>query len=75
MGARLLGIVAEGTEGTYLSLPPVDLQEQIARDVRAEWKPDVEFMQQALGFRDGNYGLTRSERSFHATAVGGAYHL
>jgi putative DNA methylase len=58
MGTRLLGIVAEGTR-ERIYLPPVDLQEQIARDVRADWKPDIEFMQQALGFRVGNYGLTK----------------
>ena len=27
-------------------------------EVHAEWKPDVAFDQQALGFRVGNYGMT-----------------
>jgi putative DNA methylase len=26
---------------------------------KADWKPDVEFFQQALGFRIGNYGMTK----------------
>jgi putative DNA methylase len=28
-----------------------------ARQAKPEWKPDVEFFQQALGFRIGNYGM------------------
>jgi putative DNA methylase len=33
--------------------------ETIARNAKPLWKPDVEFFQQALGFRVGNYGMTK----------------
>ena len=58
MGARLMAIVAEGAHGrVYLS--PTPEHEAIAHDVRVEWEPEVEFFQQALGFRVGGYGMTR----------------
>ena len=34
-------------------------QEQAAREAIPQWSPHVEFFQQALGFRVGNYGMTR----------------
>src|SRR2546428_64036 len=58
MGARLMAIVAEGERGRVY-LPPVPEQEATARKAEPEWKPDVEFLQQALGFRIGNYGMTK----------------
>ena len=33
--------------------------EETARAVKPTWKPDVEFFQQALGFRIGNYGMSK----------------
>ena len=33
-----------------------------------EWKPDVEFFQQALGFRVGNYGMATLGRPLHLPA-------
>jgi putative DNA methylase len=33
--------------------------EDVARQANPEWKPDLEFFQQALGFRVGNYGMKR----------------
>src|SRR3954453_6768158 len=33
--------------------------EALACQVKPEWKPDIEFFQQALGFRVGNYGMTK----------------
>ena len=57
MGARLMAIVAEGVRSrVYLS--PTPEHRAIAHEVHAEWKPDVVFYQQALGFRVGNYGMT-----------------
>ena len=57
MGSRLMAIVAEGVRSrVYLS--PTPEHEAIAHEVHAEWKPDVAFYQQALGFRVGNYGMT-----------------
>jgi putative DNA methylase len=58
MGARLMAIVAEGTRNR-LYLNPSNDHERIARNAQPDWKPDVEFFQKALGFRVGNYGMTR----------------
>jgi putative DNA methylase len=58
MGARLMAIVAEGDRGR-IYLAPTPEQDAVARDAKPEWKPDVEFFQQALGFRVGNYGMTK----------------
>ncbi len=58
MGARLMAIVAEGTRGRVY-LAPTPEHEAAARLAKPEWKPEVEFFQQALGFRVGNYGMTR----------------
>jgi putative DNA methylase len=58
MGARLMAIVAEGQRGRVY-LPPTPEHESAARKAKPEWKPDVEFFQQALGFRVGSYGMTK----------------
>ena len=58
MGARLMGIVAEGDrERIYLA--PTAEHETAAQEATPDWKPDVEFFQQALGFRLGNYGMAK----------------
>ena len=58
LGSRLIAIVADGVRGRVY-LPPVKEHEAIAQQAKPEWKPDVEFFQQALGFRVGNYGMTK----------------
>ncbi len=58
MGARLMAIVAEGERGRVY-LTPTQEHESAARKAKPEWRPDVEFFQQALGFRVGNYGMTK----------------
>jgi len=58
MGQRLLAIVAEGKSGRVY-LPPSNDVERVAQSATPTWKPDVEFYQQALGFRVGNYGMTK----------------
>lgn len=58
LGETLLGIVADGPSGR-LFLSPSAEDEQIARSSHPKWKPDVEFFQQALGFRIGNYGMSK----------------
>lgn len=58
LSARLMAIVAEGERGRVY-LPPMPEHETAALSAKAEWKPDVEFFQQALGFRIGNYGMTK----------------
>ena len=58
MGQRLMAVVAEGIRGrVYVS--PTETMEAIAQKDVPKWKPDVEFCQQALGFRVGNYGMTK----------------
>jgi putative DNA methylase len=56
MSARLMAIVAEGDRGRVY-LPPTEVMEIVAQQANPGWKPDVEFFQQALGFRVGNYGM------------------
>ena len=58
MGTRLMAVVAEGDRGRVY-LAPTEPMDAVARQAKPEWKPDVEFFQQALGFRVGNYGMTR----------------
>ena len=58
MGQRLMAIVAEGVRGRVYLAPTADA-EAIAAQAEPTWMPDVEFLQQALGFRVGNYGLTK----------------
>ena len=58
MGSRLMTIVAEG-ERARVYFPPTLAMESIAREAVPDWKPDIEFFQQALGFRIGNYGMSK----------------
>ena len=58
MSARLMAIVAEGDrERVYLA--PIREHEERAATADPEWRPDIEFFQQALGFRVGNYGMSK----------------
>lgn len=57
MGVRLLAVIAQGTRSrVYLS--PSDQQQAAAGLAKPLWKPDVEFFQDGLGFRIGNYGMS-----------------
>ena len=58
MSTRLMAVVAEGVHGRVY-LPPTQNEEILARLAEPQWKPELEFFQQALGFRIGNYGLTK----------------
>jgi len=58
MGMRLMAIIAEG-DRKRIYLPPTREMEVVAGKAKPKWKPDVEFFQQALGFRVGNYGMTK----------------
>ena len=58
MGARLMAVVAESGRGR-IYLAPTAEHEAAAREAAPDWKPDVEFFQQALGFRVGNYGMAK----------------
>ena len=58
LGARLMAIVVDGgRERVFLS--PTPEHEAVARQATPEWRPEVEFFQQALGFRIGNYGMSK----------------
>ncbi len=56
MGRRLLAIVAEGKR-QRLYLDPLHQHVAVAESARPDWRPDVEFDPDALGFRIGGYGL------------------
>jgi putative DNA methylase len=58
MGARLMAVLAESAQGR-VCVSPTPNMEAIARRAEPTWKPDTEFFQQALGFRVGNYGMTK----------------
>jgi len=58
LAEKLIGIVAEGPEGKIF-LSPSDSDEKLARSAKPKWQPDVEFFQDALGFRIGNYGMSK----------------
>lgn len=58
MGKRLMAIVAKGVRGRVYLQPTCDIEE-IESNAQPVWKPDIEFFQQALGFRVGNYGMTK----------------
>ena len=58
MGQKLMCIVAEGFRVRIYLTPTVE-QESFAATAVPVWKPEVEFFQKALGFRVGNYGLTK----------------
>ena len=57
IGERLMAVVAAGDRGRVY-LPPGAEDEETARSAIPEWSPEVEFFQQALGFRVGNYGMS-----------------
>jgi len=58
MSQRLMGVVAEGVRCRVYLAPTAEV-EALAAAVKPTWKPEVEFFQEALGFRVGNYGLTK----------------
>lgn len=65
MGSRLMAIVAEG-RGSRVFLEPLQEAEHAANVEPPQWRPDIEFFQQALGFRVGNYGMTKWSDLFTA---------
>ena len=58
MKARLMAIVVEGSKGRVY-LPPTDEMESVVKGISPNWKPDVAFCPDALGFRVGNYGMLK----------------
>ncbi len=58
IGARLMAVVALSERGRLYLTPNVEV-ESVTEEALPQWKPDVEFFQQALGFRVGNYGMTK----------------
>jgi putative DNA methylase len=58
IGVRLMAIVAKVARARVY-LAPMTEHETIALKAQPGWKPEFEFFQQALGFRVGNYGMTK----------------
>lgn len=58
LGARLVAIVVDSDRGRFY-LPATKTHEEAASLTPSSWTPDVEFFQKALGFRVGNYGMSR----------------
>jgi putative DNA methylase len=58
MTVRLLAIVADSDRGRVF-LNATDAMTRIALEAKPTQKPDIEFFQHALGFRVGNYGMTK----------------
>jgi putative DNA methylase len=56
IGSALIAIVAEG-RGARNYLPPNDTHESLALSAAPEWRPNLAFEPEALGFRVGNYGM------------------
>lgn len=65
LGIQLMAVVAEGSRGRVF-LEPSRRIEEPARGATPNWKPDVTFFQQALGFRVGNYGMSKWSDLFTA---------
>ena len=63
MGARLMAVVVEGPKGR-LYISPTLAMESVAFQAKPAWRPDIDFFQQALGFRVGNYGMTKWSHIF-----------
>ncbi len=58
LGMRMMAIVAEGERGRVYLAPTFEHESVVGR-AHPEWKPDTEFFQKGLGFRVGNYGMTK----------------
>lgn len=56
IGSALIAIVAEG-KGARNYLAPEEYHEELALQCIPEWRPDLSFEPEALGFRVGNYGM------------------
>lgn len=73
MGMRLFAVIAESDHGRLFVSPDSTLMEGL-KEIHPEWRPDVEFFQNALGFRVGNYGMKKwgdlfTARQCHALSV------
>jgi putative DNA methylase len=58
LGQRQLAVVCEGRRQRVF-LSPTTESETPGSLIEPIWQPDVAFLQQALGFRVGNYGMTK----------------
>jgi len=58
IGAKLMAVMAE-SNGRRVYLSPLPEAASLLGTVTPEWRPDIEFFQQALGFRIGNYGMSK----------------
>ena len=53
-----MALVVQG-DRSRIYLTPTREHQAVALNANPEWKPDVEFFQQALDFRVGNYGMSK----------------
>lgn len=58
LGTRLLAIAAQGERGRVY-VDPIQSHIDVAMTASPDWRPEVEFFQDALGFRVGAYGMTK----------------
>jgi len=58
IGQRLMAIVLDGPGGRIYVEPSAEA-ESSGIEIEPTWKPEVDFFQQALGFRVGNYGMSK----------------
>jgi len=63
IGQRLMAVVVEGRR-SRIYLPPTPEAIDAASGALPTWRPDLEFFQQALGFRVGNYGISKWSELF-----------
>ncbi len=56
MGARLMAVVAEGKRGRVY-LAPTSFHEELAKEAKPEWKPELDLPANTRDFKTPNYGL------------------
>ncbi|QBE68630.1 Adenine-specific DNA methylase containing a Zn-ribbon [Synechococcus sp. WH 8101] len=57
LGSQMIAIVLQGNKERVYITPTVD-QLRLAQIEQPPWKPNTAFLQDALGFRVGNYGMS-----------------
>ena len=65
MGVRMMAMVIEGPAGRLYVSPSAQM-EAVAKQAVPTWRPEIAFFQRALGFRVGNYGMTKWSDLFTA---------
>ena len=58
LASQMIAVVLQGERERIYITPPAN-QVNLALSAKPAWEPDTPFLQDALGFRVGNYGMTR----------------